>query len=91
VSGDAPKAADRAKGWPLRLRDVDGLRVRLRRQAGNGMMLIPAGAVGTLETAGNGWHLLQFRGDHCKCCGVAPRITRMSWRDFDPIGQETNS
>lgn len=79
-----PKAADHAKGWPKLLRDAHGLRVRTRREMSNGLVVVPAGTVGLVETAGNGWHLLQFRTDACSCCKVAVRISRVSWTDLIP-------
>lgn len=80
-----PKAADRARGWPARLADVTGMRVRLNRAVETGAMVIPAGTEGVLRSHGNGWHLLHFEADACTCCGVKPRASRMSWTDFDVV------
>lgn len=78
-------AKRKAAGWPPRLRDCRGLKVRTRRQIDTMQVSIPAGAPGVIETSGNGWHLLQFKGDPCSCCGVAPRFSRASWTDFEVI------
>ena len=85
MAGRTPKAIDHARGWPKRLRDCDGLRVRLGREARNMYAVIPAGTEGTLQTGGNGWHLLDFTADPCPHCGVKPRVGRMSWLDFEPV------
>lgn len=80
-----PKAKDHARGWPKLLRDTNGMRVRLCRDAQNGWIVIPAGTEGVLRSSCNGWHLLEFIADKCEHCKCQPKITRMSWRDFEPI------
>lgn len=80
-----PKAADRANGWPKLLRDVQGMRVRLKQEAQNGWVRIPAGTTGTLGVQSNGWHLLHFEADPCPHCKVSPSISRMSWTYFEPL------
>lgn len=78
----------RVVAWPKLLRDVDNLPCRTRREIRTGAAIIPAGMVGRVETAGNGWHLLRFDGDPCKCCGVAPRAVRLSRDDLELIEEE---
>lgn len=85
----APTAAERAAGWPARLSDVNGLRVRLAREANNAQVSIPPGYEGAIRASSAGWHLLEFRGDACKCCGVKPIISRMSRSAFVVIQPES--
>lgn len=81
--------------WPKRLKDIgvaDGgsartARARTRRPIGNGIGVAPAGLLGFVRTAGNGWHLLSFDGDACSCCGVKWRCGRLSPDDLELIDE----
>jgi hypothetical protein len=81
--------------WPKRLRDLGRLdrgcssarsaRARLRRDIGNGIGLAPAGTLGHVKSAGNGWHLLSFEADPCPCCRVKWRCGKLSKDDLELI------
>lgn len=69
----------RGKPWPSRLSDIRraGLRCRTLRPLSNGHGSIPAGTLGTVDTHGNSWAMLEFKSDPCGHCGVALRVTRL--------------
>lgn len=72
-------------GWPSLMRDAIGKRVRLTREASNGVMTLPVGFEGTISD-GTGWHRLSFKSAPCGSCGVQARVSQMSWRDFEYLG-----
>lgn len=74
----------RAAGWPARLTETRGLRVRTRRQACTGAAVLPAGTAGIIDGDRSSWDKLCFRADPCECCGVQPRWLA-TWRDFEVI------
>lgn len=78
-----PSGAERAMGWPRLVRDAKGLPVRTRREIITGAMVLPAGAVGTLEQS-TAWHRLRFRTAPCECCGVSMRL-QTHRGDLEPI------
>jgi hypothetical protein len=80
-----PNAAERAAGWPARCRDLEGLRVRLRRDCSNGLGTIPAGTVGIIKWAPSGWHRIDFLADGCGECGFKPHCGGLTRRDLEPI------
>lgn len=84
----APSAIERAAGWPARLSDADGLRVRLKRDARNAHIELKAGTSGTLEISRAGWHLLTFRADPCGHCGARGVISRMGRAAFEVLTPE---
>ena len=72
------------KPWPKKLMDVErGARCRTVRQIANGMMIVPAGALGRITQSYPNWHSLEFTGDVCKGCGVAARIRGLSRKDLE--------
>lgn len=73
-----------AAGWPRNLWEARGSKVRLKHEASNGYVTIPAGTVGVID-AGATWERLAFKGEACSACGCQPRIARMSWRDFELV------
>jgi hypothetical protein len=75
-------------GWPKLLRDVKGLAVRTKFPLSNGMMTIPAGAIGTI-TGGANWARLAFEAKPCECCGVQMRISRVEKYCFEPLARES--
>lgn len=58
----------KSRGLPL-IRDLEGTRVRLLREATTGMMAIPAGTRMSVYKASN-WSNVTLKGDPCPCCGV---------------------
>ena len=75
------------RSWPKRLSDIprDGLRVQLRREVRTALGSFPRGYEGRVTTSHNGWHLLGFEGKPCDCCGVRPRVSRLSPHDLELI------
>lgn len=82
--------------WPKRLKDLGSpaggssrrARARLKRDVGNGIGVAPAGTLGFVRSAGNGWTLLAFEADACSCCGVKWRASRLSTADMDLVEEE---
>lgn len=74
----------KAAGWPARLSETRGLRVRTRRQATTGSAVIPAGTEGMIDGDRSSWDKLCFRADACPCCAVQPRLLA-TWRDFEVV------
>lgn len=74
----------RVRGWPKRQRDWPGLKVRTNKPMRNAYAELPAGHRMTIDhvTHGNALHL---KGEPCKCCGVAIRISRVAWFDLELI------
>lgn len=70
--------------WPRLVRDLEGLTVRTLRPVSNAHFTLPTGAIGTIVDA-TGWYRMTFRGEACACCGVQPRITKMSKYDLTPV------
>lgn len=62
-------------GWPRRMADWEGRKVRTLREIVNGYMVIPAGTVATITRARSG---VTLRGDACGHCGVAVSVSRVN-------------
>lgn len=77
------------KPWPKLLREVakanPPLRVRAKREFQNGFVIVPKGAIGIVRAGRAGWHLLDFVGDRCACCGVQPRVSKLNPNDLELI------
>lgn len=75
----------RPTGWPKRIRDWDGMRVRLLRDVSTmGGLRARKGTVGRLHSSGR---TLTFRTDHCSHCNVsfALRIKDGQTRDLERV------
>ena len=70
--------------WPKLFRDTKGMRVRTKFPLANGVIVIPAGTLGTI-TGGHNWSAIQFVADACACCGIQARITRCEKYAFEPV------
>jgi hypothetical protein len=62
-------------GFPARLADAQGMRVKVKHALSNGLISIPPGSRGTIS--GYQWSHLRFKGEPCACCGVTPYVTRV--------------
>lgn len=70
----------RPKGWPKRLADWTGARVRSRREFTSGMNRIPAGTEFVIQRVASG---LNLETKACAKCGISTFIRRV-----DPGGVE---
>lgn len=61
------------------------MRVRLLVELRNGFVILPVGKEMTVMSSSQ-WHRLELSGEDCECCGVRPRMTRVHWRDVEPVG-----
>lgn len=78
-------ARRKAQGWPARLADTDGLRVRTRHKMTTGEMVIPAGTEGVVRVYHQVWSKLRFVGPPCSCCKIQPIVGGLSPHDLEPI------
>lgn len=85
---NAPRKAEREIGWPERLIDTRGMKVRLRKEVRNHFLVIPAGTCGTISSYASSWNRLEIVCDPCPCCGVKARCSQLSRADLEPIVDE---
>lgn len=73
----------RRDGWPARLLDLAGRKVRTRRAISNGWMTLPAGGTYTVGALSRAWNDLELTGEACASCGVKPLVGKVSWTWLD--------
>jgi hypothetical protein len=68
-----------AKQWwsGFRLRDINCMRLRTRRDLGNANQRVPTGTIVTVRS-GHFWNDLHIEAEPCPRCGVAVRMSRVS-------------
>ena len=70
---------------PKLKRDWAGRRVRALRELRNGLMVIPAGAILTVDR----WHCgLSLTGEPRACCGIRPLMSRVMPLDVELLPKE---
>jgi hypothetical protein len=70
--------------WPRLKREWRGLRVKSRRSFETGVLVIPAGSIGTVTDGGP---IMRVTFDRCQCCGVQAKVARIASADFELIGE----
>lgn len=75
----------RPAGWPPRMLDWVGRRVRLRCELRNGYVVIPEGAVAVISGARSG---VSLTGPACTGCGLRPVISGVDPHDLDLLPPE---
>lgn len=74
----------RPKGWPRRMTDWEGMRVRTVVNLASGAQSIPVGTVAVIHTARSG---ITLKTEPCEHCGVAVFIRRVSPMDVERISE----
>ena len=69
--------------WPKLVRDIRGMKARLRHEIRNGYMTIPAGAL-VVISGGSSRNRLDIRGERCEHCGIKPQCSRVDISSLIP-------